>query len=232
MVEQIGRDDFAVVERGVSEGAAAVAIAQRPDALNVSAKLVIDCDVTALVPRDPGFFETEIVRVWDAPDREQDMCPAHLALARSAIDLRDRLLVFPTKTDALRIQPKLDFFACENFLDRFRDIRVFAPNESWSHLDDGDFASETPEHLAELESDVAPADHDQMLGDEVDFEERAVGKNLRFFQSRHRWSCCASADVDENFAGAEAVRPDPDFMRRFKPRMTFDHAAILHRLQP
>ena len=45
-----------------------------------------------------------------------------------------------------------------------------------AHLDDGDLAAEAAEHLAELEADVAAADDDEMLGEEVELHHRAVGQ--------------------------------------------------------
>ena len=51
-VEQVCGDDLVVVVRGMRERAAAVDVAQRPDARDVGLQLVVDDDVAALVERD------------------------------------------------------------------------------------------------------------------------------------------------------------------------------------
>ena len=49
VVEEVGGDDLEVVVGGVGEGAAAVAVAEGPDAGDVGAELVVDGDVAAVV---------------------------------------------------------------------------------------------------------------------------------------------------------------------------------------
>ena len=116
--------------------------------------------------------------------------------------------------------------------DGFGDILVFAANQPRSHLDDRDFAAEAPEHLPELEPDITAADDDQMLREEVDLEHRAVGEELDLLEPRHVRHGRAAADVDEDPIGREAVRPDADLARRFKPRVAFEDGAVLHASQP
>ena len=53
-VEQVRRHDLEVVVRGVREGAAAVAVAERPDPRHGGAQLVVDLDVASVVYLDPG----------------------------------------------------------------------------------------------------------------------------------------------------------------------------------
>ena len=62
-VEQVRGHDLEVVVGGVGEGAAAVAVAERPDARHVGRELVVDRDVAARVDRDAGLVEAEIVGV-------------------------------------------------------------------------------------------------------------------------------------------------------------------------
>ncbi len=83
-VEQIGGDDLEVVVGGVGEGAAAVAVAERPDARHVGAQLVVDGDVAARVGRDAGLVEPEIVGVRAAARPPAARCEPTTSGAPSA----------------------------------------------------------------------------------------------------------------------------------------------------
>ena len=53
------------------------------------------------------------------------------------------------------------------------------------HLDDGDFASESPEHLPELQPDIAAAHDDQVPGKKINVHHRAVGEVLDLIEAGH-----------------------------------------------
>ena len=105
-------------------------------------------------------------------------------------------------------EANVDAFALEDLEDRRRHVLVLAANQPIAHLDDGDLAAEAPEHLAELEADVAAADDDEMLGDEVDVHHRAVGEERHVVEPGHGGNERAAADVDEDALGGEPVGPD------------------------
>ena len=56
-VQQICGDDLEVVIGRMGEGAAAIAVAERPDARHAGAQFVIDDDVAARVDLNPGLVE-------------------------------------------------------------------------------------------------------------------------------------------------------------------------------
>ena len=89
-VEQVGGDDLEVVVRGVRERAAAVAVAQRPDAGHVGREPVVDHDVAARVGRDAGAVEPEVVGVRPAADGEQHVRADDLGRPVVAVDARPR----------------------------------------------------------------------------------------------------------------------------------------------
>ena len=66
----------------MGEGAFAVAIAQRPDAGDVGAQLVVDFDVAVAVGCDAGVFETEIGGVGAAADGEEQVGADDLAVVQ------------------------------------------------------------------------------------------------------------------------------------------------------
>ena len=76
VVQQIRRHDLRVVPRRVRERALPVAIAERPDPRHARSQLVVHDDVAAVVSRDAGLVEPEVVGVGTAADREQHVRPA------------------------------------------------------------------------------------------------------------------------------------------------------------
>ena len=89
-----------------------------------------------------------------------------------------------------------------------RDVLVLAPDQPIGHLDDRHFAAETPEHLTELEADIAAADDDQMSGmKSTSIIELLVRNGTRSMPGIDGTSGPA-ADVDEDAVGASGDR-DP-----------------------
>jgi hypothetical protein len=154
-----------------------------------------------------------------------------LGIARCAIHLRECFVVSLQEADAFRIETNLDSFTFDDLVNGRGNV-VFAPNESRSHLDDGNFAPETAEHLPELEPDVAATDNDQMLGHEVDFHERAIVEKFDLLETRHRRDEGASAHVDENPIRCESVVANADLAGGFEARVSCDNCAVVHLFQP
>ena len=136
------------------------------------------------------------------------------------------------KSDAFGVHAHADIFAVQNFEDGRGDIFVLAMHQSRAHFENGHAGAKTPEHLAELQADVAAAHDDQVLRQIVHLHHGTVSEIGDPIESRHRRDYRAFAYVDENSGGGEAVRPDGDLPRRFKARVAFVHGAILHVFQP
>ena len=95
VLEEVGDDDFGVVERRVRKGAAAVAITERPDSSNTGAQLVVDLDVAPLVGLHASGVESKIVCIRATPHGKQQVRAHDLRLAARAIDARRDLVTLP-----------------------------------------------------------------------------------------------------------------------------------------
>src|SRR6185436_9159340 len=136
------------------------------------------------------------------------------------------------QADALCTRADRDPLGLEDLADRLRHVLVLARDEARRHLDDRHARAEAPEHLGELEADVAPADHDQVLRHEVDVHQRLVGEVGDFvdpFQLRHQRP---AADVEEDFFGLKDVPVDLNRGSVLEARMTLDHARALQPAHP
>src|SRR5438876_4519612 len=156
----------------MSEGSASVAITQGINARHFGAKLIVNLDVTTLIDFNPGMFQTEVVGVRHTTDREQRMRADDSFIASAAINLHSHFVAAFFKADAFSVQTDLDSFAFENCFDVFGNVFDFTVNQSPPPLHNGDFTAEAAIHLSKLQSHIAAADDDQVLGQEVHVHHR------------------------------------------------------------
>ena len=93
-------------------------------------------------------------------------------IAAAAIDIDRHLVAAFFQSDAFGAQPDLDAFGFEDCPDGFGNVFVFTLNQPRSHLDDRDLAAEAAVHLRKLQTDIAAANDDQMLGQKVHVHHR------------------------------------------------------------
>ena len=177
-VEQVGGDDLEVVVGGMGEGAAAVAVAERPDAGHVGGQGVVDGDVAARVGAHAGLVEAEVVGVRPAADRQQDVRADRLGR-------RPRCSRPPTATPSV-VRRQADALGAgpdARCLRASRISRIAAETSSSSRaIRRGAISTivtvgaEAPVHLRELEADVAAADDDEMPRHAVERQDRRVGQ--------------------------------------------------------
>src|SRR5947199_6661706 len=118
----------------MSEGSASVAITKRINAGHIGAKLIINLDVTALIYRNPGMFQTEVVGVRDTTDCEKRMRADDSLIVAAAINLHGHFVAAFFKGDAFSIQTDLDAFDLENRFDVFGNVFVFTLSQSRSRV--------------------------------------------------------------------------------------------------
>src|SRR6476646_5839488 len=99
-VEEIIGDNFIVVVCSMRKGAAAVAVAQGPDAGHVCLQLVVNDDVAPLVDRHPGPVETQVVGVGYTSDRQKNMGAYYFRRAFVAFDTHSDTVVLPRQGNA------------------------------------------------------------------------------------------------------------------------------------
>ena len=210
VVQEIRGHDLEVVVGRVRERAPPIAVAERPDALDVRAELVVDDDVAPRVRFHAGAVQPQIVRVGDPADGEEQMRAVDLGRALLAVDARPHARRTLLESDALRVRAHRDPLVLEDAPDRLGDVLVLAPDQPRRHLDHRDLASEPPIHLGELEADVAAADDDEVRRHEVDVHDRGVRPErdrIQAFDGGGRGG--PAADVDE-----DASRPRGPRRRR------------------
>src|SRR5437868_9132989 len=151
----------------MSEGSSSVAITQRINAGHIGAKFIVNLDVTALIYLNPGMFQTEVVGVRHTTDCEKRMRADDGLIAAAAINLHGYFVAAFFKGDAFSAQTDLNTFAFENCFDVFGNVFVFTVNQSRPSLHHGNLTAEAAIHLSKLQSHVAAADHDQVLGQKV-----------------------------------------------------------------
>ncbi len=127
VVEQVRGDDLVVVVGGVGEGAAAVAIAERPDARHAGAQPIVDDDVAARVDATPAWSRPRSSVFGRRPTASSTCEPttsgAPPVQSTPRGDARRRAC---RERDAFGVEADLDALALEDLLDRRRDVLVLA----------------------------------------------------------------------------------------------------------
>src|SRR5918996_2336266 len=151
----------------MSEGSSPVAIAQGVDARHIGAELIIHPDVTALIDGDACVFQTEVTRVRHPAHGEKHVRADDCLVAAAAIDIDGYLVATFFQGDAFSARADMDAFVFEYCPDGFGHVFVFTLNQARPHLDDRDLAAKAAVHLSELQTNIAAANDDQMLGQKV-----------------------------------------------------------------
>src|SRR5271157_2723707 len=146
------------------EGAAAVAVPDRPDVRDVRPQSVVDHDVAVRVGLDTRGVEPEVVGVGPAADREQHVRADLFGFASRAIDANRDIGAPRREADAFRLQANYYALRFERFADRIRNGLVLARNQARHLLHHRDRGAETPENLGELEADIASSNDDEARG--------------------------------------------------------------------
>ena len=115
------------------------------------------------------------------------------------------------ETKYIWLRRRCDTFVFEDFPNFGRNIWVFTADQARAHLDDGDFAAETTEHLSKLEPDIATADDDEMPWKKIDVHHRRVREIWNLIDARHIWDAGTATGIDEDFVGGKAGVADGDF---------------------
>ena len=177
-VEQVGGDDLEVVVGGVGEGAAAVAVAQRPDAGHVGAQLRRRprCSRARRWRRRPSRARDRRCSAAGRRPAARAM-PTTLGAPSRAVDARPRRRRRAARSGCTRRRcarrcpraSRMSRIASETSSSSRRD-------QARALLDDGDLGAEAAVHLRELEPDVAAADDHQVARQRVEREHRRVGE--------------------------------------------------------
>ena len=164
-VEQVGGDDLEVVVRGVREGAAPVAVAERPDARHVGLQLRRPprCSRVRRSPRRRARARGR--RCWAAgrpraarASRRPRVRPSLQSTLHGDVARRCCANADAGGVGAHLRCPRASRIAAT----ASRHVLVLARDQARPFLDDRDLAAEAAVHLRELEPDVAAADDDEM----------------------------------------------------------------------
>src|SRR4051812_12817011 len=96
--------------------------------------------------------------------------------ALGVVQLEDDVCITLRQGEVLRPEAEIDALATEKSRNGGRNILIFARDQARPRLDDAHGAAEAAVHLAELESDIAATQHDQVPRQGIEIQEGAVGQ--------------------------------------------------------
>src|SRR5215212_1307139 len=162
-LQQIGAYDAEIVVGDVGKRRAAFHVSDGVDALHAGLQALVRLYKAAFVLHYSGRLEVERLRVGRSARSYEEVRAFQRALALGRVHRQQDLTVILRGTVGLSVQQ--DFYAvlAHDVRDRFGYVRVFAAHQLAAPLHYGYLAAEAPEHLGELQPDVAAAEHEQVL---------------------------------------------------------------------
>ena len=151
------------------ESTSPIAIAQSVDTGHIGAELIIHLDVATLIDGDARIFQAEVIGVRHPAYCKKRMRTDDCLIAAGAIEIDGHLLGAFLHGDAFSAQSDVDAFVLEDCPDGFGNVFVFTLNQARPHLHDRDLTAKSAVHLSKLQTNIAAANDDQMLGQKVHF---------------------------------------------------------------
>ena len=141
-------------------------IADRPDAVDGGAEIMIGLDLTALVRGQPRLVEREAVGVRTAADRnEDDIGFERFGVAsRGGLERQHGLLALHFGPGDLGLELEVHALLLEDLVRFLANVAVHPGQDLVEKLDHGDFRAKPAPDATEFEPDHAAADHDHMTG--------------------------------------------------------------------
>ena len=166
--------------------------------------LLVDPDMAARIRRQAGGAEVQALGVGYPTGSHQQVRPGEQASPlRRAHGEGHGAVGSSLHAGGLGFEHELDPVLAEDGGDGVGHVCVFSGEQGVAALHDGHTASETPEHLAELDGHVPAAQHQEVLGHGVQFHHRGggqIGHRVKSWQSGQGRAC---PRVDEDVVGVE-----------------------------
>ena len=107
-------------------------------------------------------------------------------------------------------------------MDFLRDVGILAAHQLRPGLDDSHFGAEAAIGLRQFEAGVAAADHDQMRGQDVEFERFDMGQRLRGLEAGNVGNGGVRSHIEEDLGAdrACACRLHSGSLRVFSARQS------------
>jgi hypothetical protein len=185
----------------MGERTTAVAIPESPNAGHIGSETIIHLNIAASIGCDSGLVQPEIVGVRPPSHGEEQMGTDHRARSLGTSELYSNIRSVTFDRNALRVDAHVNSFVFQNSGHRFRHVRVFARDQPWSQLNDRHFAAEPAIDLRKFQADIAPADDDEMAGQEGDIHHGTICQVIDLVEPRHRWHDSPAAHIDEHMLG-------------------------------
>jgi hypothetical protein len=121
-----------------------------------------------------------------------------------------------------------DAFVAQHLQDSGRDVGIFPAGELWSRLQDAYAAAEAAIGLCQLQTDIAAAKHDQVVGQSIELERLDIGERPCRHEARNirdRRMRPENHAVAGQHARTAVVQTYPDGLRRNEPSRTHDQVG-------
>lgn len=160
------------------------------------------------------------------------MRACHFLWVFAAFHADDNAVIAFRQRDTFRIQPDVYALGLQDFAHRLGYVFVLPSNQARSHFHNRDFAPEAAIDLRELQPNITSADHDEMLGQEIDVHHRRIGEKRDVMNPRHVWNTGPPANINIDLVGLQNFIVDDHCVRRPKAGLALYDRTICRSSEP
>src|SRR5262249_54270688 len=159
-------------------------------------QLAIHPNVTATVQFNAGFLKSDSSGVRNTSNRYQDVVAVDVLLTGGgAYDKGNLISRSPTYLEQLGLHEYLNAFVAEYAPHLLRDVHILPPQELSTGLDDGPIAPKATVTLCHFNTEISPADHDQVLWQIIELQSLDMREGLGRLQTGNIRNCRVRSDI-------------------------------------
>ena len=139
-------------------------IADGVDARHVRLKCLVHADPAVLLQRDARFLQSQAGGTGLRPTATSTLSPWNCTFSALGLRVDDHLAALRRGADDLGLQVEFQPLLGQRLVQQARDLAVAQRQDARQELDHRHLGPEPRPHRAQLQADVAAADHDQVCG--------------------------------------------------------------------
>src|SRR5207245_3541834 len=201
LFEEIGADETEMRVRNMRESRPALDVAECVDGASRSFEAVIHLDEAAIIRFHPGRRKVQSVRVRRSPRGDQQMRTGQSGRSAVLLDLQLNAPVNLSDVNRSCLQQDLNPVLLQDLSNVSRDVGVLAGEQLASRLNNRHATAEAPEQLSKLQTNVATAQDQQVIGNNIEFHDGGVVQSRNVIQAIEPGTRGPGAGIDKDVFG-------------------------------
>src|SRR5947209_6863230 len=201
LFEEISADDTEIIVRNMRERRPALDVAECVDGASRSFEAVVYLDEAAIVRFNPSRRKAQGVRVRRSPCGDQQMRTGQSGRMAVLLDLQLNAPVNLSDMNRSCLQQDLNTVLLQDLANFSRDVGVLASQQLASRLNNRYTTAEAPKQLSKLQTNVATAQDQQVIGNNIEFHDGGVVQSRNIIQAIEPGTRGTGAGIDKDVFG-------------------------------